>query len=437
MIPFSDLGLSDPILRAFNDNGYTQATPIQKKAIPAILSGADIMAAAQTGTGKTAAFVAPILQQLNSEKKTKANHTRALILTPTRELAAQVAESIVTYSKHLPLKSTAVFGGVKIHPQMMKLRSGVDVLVATPGRLLDLYNQRAIRFSQVEVLVLDEADRMLDMGFMPDVKKIISLMPKQHQKLLFSATFSAEIRQLTARILTNPVRIEVAPENTAASTVKQSVYCVDKNRKTALLNHLIHSNGWEQALIFARTKHGANKLAEQLHRDKISAVAFHGNKTQGARTRALADFKSGKVRVLVATDIASRGIDIIDLPQVVNYELPNLPENYIHRIGRTGRAGVEGDAISLVSIDEMKFLNDIERLLQKKIERKEEVDFEPSVAFPNPELRPLKSKKPHKGKFHKKRQSSDSDKPKSFSREAIKQKKFQSKKSSKPKKPSY
>ena len=412
MSQFANLGLSAPILRALNDKGYTQATPIQLKAIPAVLTGADIMAAAQTGTGKTAGFAAPLLQRLSTGSSVKANHIRALILTPTRELAAQVAESVAAYGKHLPLTSAVVFGGVKINPQMSRLRRGVDVLIATPGRLIDLYNQNAVKFSQVEILVLDEADRMLDMGFIRDIKKLMALLPKQRQTLLFSATFSNEIRQLTRSILKTPVQIEVTPKNAAANTVQQAIYCVDKPKKTALISHLIRSNGWQQVLIFTRTKHGANKLTRQLEQDKINAAAIHSNKSQGARTRALADFKAGDISVLVATDIAARGIDIIELPHVVNYDLPYVAGDYIHRIGRTGRAGIEGNAISLVSNDEIKLLNTIEQLIQRKIERKVEHNFSPLNAFPNPALKPLNSGRPHKRKQQSAKQSTGAAKTK-------------------------
>ena len=365
---FTSLGLSDAILRAIDEKGYTTPSPIQSQAIPAVLSGRDIMAAAQTGTGKTAGFTLPLLEILSRGETVKSNSVRALVLTPTRELAAQVAESVEYYGKHLPLRSAVVFGGVKINPQMMKLRRGVDILVATPGRLLDLYNQNAVKFSHLEVLILDEADRMLDMGFIRDIKKIIALLPQKRQNLMFSATFSDEIRGLTKGMLHNPVEIEVSPRNTTAETVKQWMVRVDKSRKGDLLAHLIKENNWEQVLVFTRTKHGANRLAEKLDKLGISAAAIHGNKSQGARTRALADFKSGKVRILVATDIAARGLDIAQLPQVVNFELPNVPEDYVHRIGRTGRAGAAGQAVSLVGEDEPKHLRDIERLLKLKLD---------------------------------------------------------------------
>ena len=394
---FNELGLLEPILRAFNDKGYTTATPVQSKAIPAILTGADVMAAAQTGTGKTAGFTAPLLQRLmESGHKVKSNHVRALILTPTRELAAQVADSVYNYSKYLPMTSTVVFGGVKINPQMTRLRSGIDVLIATPGRLMDLHSQNAVNFSQLEILVLDEADRMLDMGFIRDIKKIMKLLPKKRQTLLFSATFSDDIRNLTTGILDKPIQIEVSPRNATAITVEQAVYSVDKGKKSALLCHLIKSENWQQVLVFTRTKHGANKLSQQLVKNNISAAAIHGNKSQGARTRALAEFKSNKVNVLVATDIAARGIDIVDLPHVVNFELPNVAEDYVHRIGRTGRAGMTGEAVSLVSSDESKLLVAIERLIQKKLTRNIVPEFEPIEALPTVELRPFKAPRPKK-----------------------------------------
>lgn len=410
---FSSLGLSKPLLKAVEEKGYTTPSPIQLEAIPAVLTGRDVMAAAQTGTGKTAGFTLPLLHQLDNGHKTKSNHIRALVLTPTRELAAQVADSIKTYGTHLSLKSSVVFGGVKINPQMMKLRGGVDVLVATPGRLIDLYNQNAIKFSQVEVLVLDEADRMLDMGFIRDIKKILNLLPKKRQTLLFSATFSKDIRRLTDGLLNDPIKIEISPETTTAETVQQCVYEVDKSKKTELLSHLIHDNSWEQVLVFTRTKHGANRLAQKLERDGISSAAIHGNKSQGARTRALKEFKENKTRVLVATDIAARGIDINNLPHVVNFELPNVPEDYVHRIGRTGRAGSEGEAISLVSADEVKHLAAIENLIRKKLVRELEEGFVPSHNVPLTELRakPSKPRKPKKPKQPGAARSGSSNKP--------------------------
>ena len=367
---FETLGLSAELLRAVSEQGYTEPTPVQSKAIPAILEGKDVMAGAQTGTGKTAGFTLPLLQRLSENTNTSARRPiRALVLTPTRELAAQVGESIEIYGRHLPLRSTVIFGGVKINPQKDKLRRGVDILVATPGRLLDHISQRTVDLSQVEILVLDEADRMLDMGFVNDIRKLLALMPANgvRQNLLFSATFSREIKQLADRLLDHPELIEVARCKTTAERIAQVVHPVDKRRKRELLSHMIGSNNWRQVLVFTRTKHGANRLAQQLERDGLSATAIHGNKTQGARTRALAEFKSGAVRVLVATDIAARGLDIDQLPHVVNFELPNVSEDYVHRIGRTGRAGMEGEAVSLVCVDEHKMLRDIEKLLQRKI----------------------------------------------------------------------
>ena len=398
---FSSLGLSDSLLRAVSDKGYDMPSPVQRDAIPVILEGHDVMAAAQTGTGKTAGFTLPMLQLLSGGEAAKANSVRALVLTPTRELAAQVAESVTTYGTYLSLRSAVVFGGVKINPQMKQLRGGVDVLVATPGRLLDLYNQNAIKFSQLELLVLDEADRMLDMGFIRDIRKILALLPKRRQNLMFSATFSNDIRRLAGGILHDPVQIEVSPRNAAAKTVKQSVFEVDKSRKAALLSYLVGHNNWSQVLVFTRTKHGANRLCQKLERDGIVAAAIHGNKSQGARTRALTQFKAGKVRVLVATDIAARGIDIDQLPHVINFELPNVAEDYVHRIGRTGRAGAEGEAISLVSADEAKLLAAIETLIQQRLTRETEIGFEPTQQVPLTEPRKQgrkKSKKPKKPK---------------------------------------
>ena len=368
---FESLGLRAELLRAVSEKGYSKPTPIQLQAIPPILEGRDIMGGAQTGTGKTAGFTLPLLQRLMSANKPVKGRRpiRTLVLTPTRELAAQVAESVETYGKYLPLKSTVVFGGVSINPQKQKLIRGVDILVATPGRLLDHVGQRSVDLSKVDILVLDEADRMLDMGFIHDIRKVLALLPRQKQTLLFSATFSNEIKQLAKKLLRSPALIEVARRNTAAESVTQVVHPVDKSRKRELLSHLIGSKNWQQVLVFNRTKHGANRLSGQLNKDGITAAAIHGNKSQGARTRALADFKSGKVRVLVATDIAARGLDIDQLPHVVNFELPNIPEDYVHRIGRTGRAGNEGEAISLVCIDELKLLRGIERLIKRDIDK--------------------------------------------------------------------
>ena len=378
---FSSLGLSEALLRAISERGYTDPTPIQAQAIPVVLQGRDLMGGAQTGTGKTAGFTLPLLQLLNAKPVSGKARIRALVLTPTRELAAQVEESVREYGKYLPLKSMMMFGGVNINPQIERLRGRVDILVATPGRLLDHVQQRTVDLSHVEILVLDEADRMLDMGFIRDIKKILALLPKQRQNLLFSATFSDEIKALAEGLLNNPALVEVARRNAAADTIEQKVYPVDREKKRALLVHLIREHNWFQVLVFTRTKHGANRLAEQLEKDGISALAIHGNKSQSARTRALAEFKSGKLQVLVATDIAARGIDISELPHVVNYELPNVPEDYVHRIGRTGRAGSEGEASSLVCVDELKLLRDIERLIKRELPKEIVPGFEvdPSI----------------------------------------------------------
>ncbi|EDP59568.1 DEAD/DEAH box helicase [Vibrio sp. AND4] len=397
---FTSLGLSVPILKAIQEKGYDTPSPIQAQAIPAVLEGKDVMAAAQTGTGKTAGFTLPILELLSNGPRVRANHVRALILTPTRELAAQVQESVFTYSQHLPLNSAVVFGGVKINPQMQRLRKGADVLVATPGRLMDLYSQNAVKFDQLEVLVLDEADRMLDMGFIRDIRKILDLLPKQRQNLLFSATFSDEIRDLAKGLVNNPVEISVNPANSTARTVEQSIYPSDAKKKAPMLVKLIKEGDWRQVLVFTRTKHGANRLAKFLIDEKLPAAAIHGNKSQSARTKALADFKSGAIRVLVATDIAARGIDIPQLPQVVNFELPKVAEDYVHRIGRTGRAGEMGKAISLVSALEAPELFAIERLIQQLLPRKELAGFAPTNVVPESKLdtRPIKPKKPKKPK---------------------------------------
>jgi len=363
---FETLGLSDSLLRAVAHTGYTTPTPIQTQAIPAILSGGDVMAAAQTGTGKTAGFVLPMLQQLGPHTRVTPGKVRALILTPTRELAAQVHDSILTYGKHEKLKSAVVFGGVNINPQLKALKNGVDLLVATPGRLLDLHQQRAVRFDDIELLVLDEADRMLDMGFIRDIRMIIALIPPKRQNLMFSATFSKEIRKLANSICRNPLEIDVAPRNSTVEAIEQNLWFVEKSLKADLLSELIQETT-EQVLVFSRTKHGANKLVKRLARDSISAVAIHGNRSQSQRTKALADFKANKVQVLVATDIAARGIDIELLALVINFDLPHVPEDYVHRIGRTGRAGASGVALSLVSNDEKKQLRAIERLIKREI----------------------------------------------------------------------
>lgn len=410
---FDSLGLSESLLKAIADKGYKTPSPIQAQAIPAVIQGKDVMAAAQTGTGKTAGFTLPLLERLSQGARANANQARALVLTPTRELAAQVGESVATYGKYLSLNSAIVFGGVKINPQMMKLRGGVDVLVATPGRLLDLYQQKAVKFNQLEVLVLDEADRMLDMGFINDIRKILKFLPSQRQNLLFSATFSDEIRELAKGIVNKPVEISVSPRNTTAQTVKQWIHPVDKKYKAALLCYLVHKHQWEQVLVFTRTKHGANKLTKQLEQDGITAIAIHGNKSQSARTKALAEFKQGKVRVLVATDIAARGLDIDQLPQVVNFDLPNVAEDYVHRIGRTGRAGASGQAVSLVSADEFKDLSGIERLIKQLLTREVIDEFDPVHVLPESRLdhRPIKPKKPKKPKFdHRDGQRSSSNK---------------------------
>ena len=368
-VTFASLSLAEPILRAIAEEGYTHPTPIQAQAIPEVTAGHDLMAAAQTGTGKTAGFTLPILQRLisNPLPQQKVGAPRVLVLTPTRELAAQVQESVRTYGKHAGVSSLVMFGGVNINPQIKALRQRVDVLVATPGRLLDHAQQKTLDLSAVEVLVLDEADRMLDMGFIRDIRKILQLLPKQRQNLLFSATFSEDIRVLARGVLNNPVEVSVSPRNTTAERVEQSVHLVAQAHKRDVLSHIIRESGWHQVLVFTRTKHGANRLAEKLVKDGLQAAAIHGNKSQSARTKALEGFKSGKLSVLVATDIAARGLDIDQLPQVVNFELPNMPEDYVHRIGRTGRAGAAGHALSLVDADEMKYLKAIERLTRQTL----------------------------------------------------------------------
>jgi len=389
---FNELGLSAELLSAVDKQGYREATPIQREAIPLILEGRDVLACAQTGTGKTAGFTLPLLQRLQSSKPNK-RRVRALILVPTRELAAQVSESVRNYGCHLPIRSMQIYGGVSIRPQISRLREGVDIVVATPGRLLDHVQQKTIDLSAVEVLVLDEADRMLDMGFIRDIRKILKLIPTQRQNLLFSATFSQEIRSLASSFLSSPAEIQVAPSNTTAERVSQLVHPVDKARKRELLSHQIGKGNWRQVLVFTRTKHGANRLAEQLNTDGINAAAIHGNKSQGARTRALADFKSNKVRVLVATDIAARGLDIDKLPHVVNYELPHVPEDYVHRIGRTARAGLDGHAVSLVCVDENKLLRDIEKLLKRDIDKEIIPGYEPDPR--------IKAEPINKGRSHR------------------------------------
>ncbi|MEM7561702.1 MAG: DEAD/DEAH box helicase [Pseudomonadota bacterium] len=380
---FDQLGLHSALVKAIKSGGYTQPTPIQAQAIPPILEGKDVMGAAQTGTGKTAGFALPILHRLSSKQKAGANQARALILTPTRELASQVGESVQVYGRNLSLKCTVVFGGVGINPQMMKLRKGVDVLVATPGRLLDLHTQNAVKFRNLDVLVLDEADRMLDMGFLPDIKKIIAILPKQRQTLMFSATFSDDIRKLAKSLLRKPVEVSVAAKNSTVKKINQRIHPVDKSQKTKVLISLIEENDWQQALVFTKTKHGANRLTKRLSEQNIKAAAIHGNKSQGARTKALADFKNGKIRILIATDIAARGLDISQLPQVVNFDLPNVAEDYVHRIGRTGRAGANGEAVSLVSADEVDQLRNIENLIQRALPREFVDDFIPNHDVPN------------------------------------------------------
>ncbi|MDQ7990593.1 MAG: DEAD/DEAH box helicase [Candidatus Dactylopiibacterium sp.] len=386
---FASLGLIEPLLRAVSERGYTTPTPIQTQAIPAVLAGGDLMAAAQTGTGKTAGFTLPLLQRLTETAPRKKGAIRALVLTPTRELAAQVEESVRDYGTHLPIKSYVMFGGVSINPQIDALRRGIDLLVATPGRLLDHVQQKTVDLSNVEILVLDEADRMLDMGFIRDIRKVLALLPRQRQNLLFSATFSDEIKTLADGLLDRPQMIEVARRNTTTEMVSQRVMLVEQKAKRHLLAHLIKEKQWFQVLVFTRTKHGANRLAEQLTKGGITAMAIHGNKSQNARTRALAEFKSGDLQVLVATDIAARGLDIVELPHVVNFELPNVPEDYVHRIGRTGRAGATGEALSLVSPDEDKLLRDIEKFTKRTIERTAVPAFEiPVTAAADTDERP-------------------------------------------------
>ena len=381
---FTDLGLSQPLLDAIELQGYSEPSPIQEKAIPEVLAGKDVMAAAQTGTGKTAAFTLPILHRFSNTAKPQStgNQARCLILTPTRELAAQIHASVETYGQNLKVKSAVVFGGVKINPQMQRLRGGVDILIATPGRLLDLHSQNAVQFDKLEVLVLDEADRMLDMGFIHDIRRIIKLLPKKRQNLLFSATFSNDIRSLARTIVHDPIEVSVSPANSTVDTVSQKLIAVEKADKAKILTRLIKDNNWFQVLVFSRTKHGANKLATKLQKQGIESSAIHGNKSQGARTRALAEFKANKVRVLVATDIAARGIDIDQLPHVVNFDLPQVAEDYVHRIGRTGRAGATGEAVSLVAHDEYKQLLDIERLIKKVIPREQLDGYQPLNDLP-------------------------------------------------------
>lgn len=396
---FSQLGLSKPLLQAIADKGYTTPSPIQQEAIPAILTSKDVLAAAQTGTGKTAGFALPLLQLLDGGRKAAANSVRALVLTPTRELAAQVEACVEDYSKYLPLKHAVVFGGVGINPQMKQLRGGVDVLVATPGRLLDLYQQNAVKFQQLEILVLDEADRMLDMGFIHDIKRILKLLPASRQTLMFSATFNPTVTALAESITKSPIKVSVTPANTTVEKIEQRLIPVDRNRKIPALITMIKQHNWKQALVFSRTKHGANRIAAKLDAAGIPSAAIHGNKSQGARTKALAEFKDGTIDVLVATDIAARGIDISQLPVVVNLDLPNTAADYVHRIGRTGRAGESGHAWSLVSADEWQQLQDIERLTQQLIPRETLAGFEPELSLGDTKLLPPKKiKKPKKPK---------------------------------------
>jgi ATP-dependent RNA helicase RhlE len=392
---FASLGLTDALVRAVADVGYTEPTPIQKQAIPAVLEGRDLLAGAQTGTGKTAGFVLPILQRLAATPAQGKRPIRVLILTPTRELAAQVEESVRVYGKYVDVKSTMIFGGVSINPQITALKNGIDIVVATPGRLLDHHGQRTIDLSQVEVLVLDEADRMLDMGFIHDIKRILKLLPAKRQNLLFSATFSDEIRDLANGLLDKPQHIQATPRNTTVEAIAQKALVVDAKRKPELLIHLIKEHNWFQVLVFTRTKHGANKLAAQLVKYDITALPIHGNKSQNARTRALAEFKSSKLQVLVATDIAARGIDIDELPHVVNFDLPHVPEDYVHRIGRTGRAGATGEALSLVAPDEMNLLRDIERLIKRALPREVVPGFEHGTPSKLPEPAHTEDRAPH------------------------------------------
>ena len=393
---FNELGLMPSLLKAVNEKGYTEPSPIQEKAIPLILKRKDVLASAQTGTGKTAGFTLPLLQILS--KQTNSNHRKikALILTPTRELAAQIYDNVVEYSKYLEIRSTVIFGGVNQKPQVSKIRNGIDILIATPGRLLDLENQRLLSLRNVEILVLDEADRMLDMGFQRDINKIMNLLPSKRQNLLFSATFSKEIKRLAKGILNDPALVETSPQNTTVEAIVQYVYKVDKNKKSNLIIQLIKEGNWRQVLVFTRTKHGANNLCKKMIKADISAAAIHGNKSQSARTKALAGFKDGTIEILVATDIAARGLDIPLLPHVVNFELPNIPEDYVHRIGRTGRAGAKGEAISLVCVDEKQYLKDIEKLVNLKIPSKIKQGYEPDPnAVPEP---PKQNRNSYRGK---------------------------------------
>ncbi len=399
---FESLGLSKALLKAIQEKGYSTPSPIQEKAIPYILEGKDVLASAQTGTGKTAGFTLPVLQFLSETKHPKYRPLRALVLTPTRELAAQVFDNVREYGKYVNIKSAVVFGGVKPASQIATLRKGVDILVATPGRLLDLHDRKAVSFKRIDVLILDEADRMLDMGFARDLNKLISFMPAKRQNLLFSATFSKEIKKLAEGILRNPVEVETAPKNSTAKKVSHQVYKIDKKRKTEFTIELIKENNWSQVLIFTRTKHGANRLTEKLVKSKISAAAIHGNKSQGARTKALKNFKENSIKVLVATDIAARGLDIPLLPHVINYELPNVPEDYVHRIGRTGRAGAEGEAISFVCSEETEYQKEIEKLLGEKLKSSVVEGYEPTDT-----AAPKRAATQSKGSFGKKKKGSN------------------------------
>ena len=405
---FNELGLMPSLLKAVNEKGYTEPSPIQEKAIPLILKRKDVLASAQTGTGKTAGFTLPLLQILSKQPNSNHRKIKALILTPTRELAAQIYDNVVEYSKYLEIRSTVIFGGVNQKPQVSKIRNGIDILIATPGRLLDLENQRLLSLRNVEILVLDEADRMLDMGFQRDINKIMNLLPSKRQNLLFSATFSKEIKRLAKGILNEPALVETSPQNTTVEAIVQYVYKVDKNKKSNLIIQLIKEGNWRQVLVFTRTKHGANNLCKKMIKADISAAAIHGNKSQSARTKALAGFKDGTIEILVATDIAARGLDIPLLPHVVNFELPNIPEDYVHRIGRTGRAGAKGEAISLVCVDEKQYLKDIEKLVNLKIPSKIKQGYEPDPnAIPEPPKQNRNSYRGNKGRSNQNKKRSN------------------------------
>ena len=405
---FNELGLMPSLLKAVNEKGYTEPSPIQEKAIPLILKRKDVLASAQTGTGKTAGFTLPLLQILSKQPNSNHRKIKALILTPTRELAAQIYDNVVEYSKYLEIRSTVIFGGVNQKPQVSKIRNGIDILIATPGRLLDLENQRLLSLRNVEILVLDEADRMLDMGFQRDINKIMNLLPSKRQNLLFSATFSKEIKRLAKGILNDPAQVETSPQNTTVEAIVQYVYKVDKNKKSNLIIQLIKEGNWRQVLVFTRTKHGANNLCKKMIKADISAAAIHGNKSQSARTKALAGFKDGTIEILVATDIAARGLDIPLLPHVVNFELPNIPEDYVHRIGRTGRAGAKGEAISLVCVDEKQYLKDIEKLVNLKIPSKIKQGYEPDPnAVPEPPKQNRNSYRGNKGRSNRNKKRSN------------------------------